>query len=89
MVLSAPTFIIPGLSMFLFDKFGLIPKARIPKTLFELTVIAVGLTLAPPLSVALFPQKGSISANEIEAEFKEMRNSRGEIVHTYFYNKGL
>jgi hypothetical protein len=76
-ILSAPTFIIPGLSMFLLDKAGLIPKSRIPKTILELTVISFALYLALPLSVSLFPQRGEIDANEIEEEFRNKTNSRG------------
>lgn len=55
MVLSGPIFIIPGLSMFLLDSAGLIPKSRAPKTILELTVIALSLWVALPLSVSLFP----------------------------------
>lgn len=89
MVLSGPIFIIPGLSMFLLDSAGLIPKSRAPKTILELTVIALSLWVALPLSVSLFPQRGEINANEIEEEFKERRNSKGQLVTKYFYNKGL
>jgi len=69
MILSAPTFIIPGVSMFFLDKMGLIPKARAPRTVLELAVISVALYLALPLSVSLFPPRGEINANEIEPEF--------------------
>lgn len=89
LILSAPTFIIPGLSMFLLDKAGLIPKARAPKTILDLTVISIALYLALPVSVSMFPQRGEISAKEIEEEFIGRRNSRGEEVLTYYYNKGL
>lgn len=89
MVLSGPIFIFPGLSMFLLDKFGLIPKARVPKTILELAVISASLYVALPLSVSLFPQRGEIEANDIEPEFRGMRNSKGQIVTKYYYNKGL
>jgi hypothetical protein len=75
--------------MFLLDKAGLIPKARGPKTILDLTVISIALYLALPVSVSMFPQRGEISAKEIEEEFIGRRNSRGEEVHTYYYNKGL
>ena len=89
LILSAPTFIIPGLSMFLLDKFGLMPKSRVPRTIVELGVITLALYVALPVSVSLFPQRGEIEANEIEPEFRELRNSRGQIVTRYYYNKGL
>lgn len=89
LVLSAPTFIIPGLSMFLLDKAGLIPKSRVPKTILELTVISVALYLALPVSVSLFPQRGEILASEIEEEFRDRKNSKGHLISKYYYNKGL
>lgn len=78
MVLSGPIFILPGVSMFLLDKAGLIPKAKIPKTILELFVIAASLYVALPISVSLFPQRGEITKlDEIEEEFRDIKNSRG------------
>ena len=75
LVLSAPTFIFPGVTMYALDRMGLIPSARAPKTVLELTVISLSLYTALPLSVSLFPQKSSIRAIDIEPEFREKRNS--------------
>ena len=73
----APTFIIPGLSMFMLDRVGPIPKSKIPRTALELAVIAMSLWVALPLSVSLFPQRGEINANEIEPEFATRTNAKG------------
>jgi hypothetical protein len=89
MVLSFPIFIIPGVTMAMFEKFGMIPRARGPKTLLEVSVIAFALWIALPISVSLFPQRGSLKASEIEQEFREMKNSKGKHVEVYYYNKGL
>jgi len=89
MVLSFPIFILPGVSMAMFERFGMIPKSRTPKTILEVSVIAFALWIALPISVSLFPQRGSVKANEIEEEFKELRNSKGRQVDTFYYNKGL
>jgi len=43
LILSAPTFVIPGVAMFLLDKARLMPKHRVPKTIVELLVIAFAL----------------------------------------------
>lgn len=75
--------------MFLLDKMGLVPRARVPKTILELAVISFSLWVALPISVSLFPQRGEISAKEIEPEFREIRNGKGKIVDTFYYNKGL
>lgn len=89
MVLSGPIFLLPGISMFFLDKMGLIPKAKAAKTILELTVISLSLWVALPLSVSLFPQRGDIAASEIEPEFNNRTNSRGEVITRYYYNKGL
>ena len=77
MILSAPTFIIPGVSMYALDAWGLIPKSKGPRTILELAVITGALYLALPLSVSLFPPRGEINASEIEAEFAQRTNSKG------------
>ncbi len=89
MILSAPTFIIPGVTMFALDSLGLIPKSRAPRTILELLVISGALYLALPLSVSLFPPRGEINASEMEEEFREKRNSKGQVIQKYYYNKGL
>lgn len=89
MALSFPIFIFPGVSMALLDKAGLMPKSRGPKTIVDLSVISFALWIALPISVSLFPPRGQAKNTEIEAEFREMRNSRGELVTSFYYNKGL
>jgi sideroflexin-5 len=89
MVLSAPTFIIPGLSMFFLDRVGLIPKSKAPRTVLELGVISLALYVALPLSVSLFPPRGEINATEIEPEFATRTNAKGQLIEKYYYNKGL
>jgi hypothetical protein len=39
--------------------------------------------------VALFPQRGSIAASALEAEFQNKVDSKGQKIDTYFYNKGV
>ena len=65
------------------------PKSRVPRTAVELIVITLALYVALPVSVSLFPPRGEIDASEIEPEFMEKRNSRGQLVTRYYYNKGL
>lgn len=77
LVLSAPTFIIPGLAMFMLDKAGLLPKSKVPRTVLDLAVITMALWVALPVSVSLFPQRGEINASEIEPEFATRTNSKG------------
>ena len=66
MILPLPIFLIPGISMFLIDKMGMLPKAKLPKTALEIGVLIFSLWIALPLSVSLFPSKGEVSALEME-----------------------
>ena len=71
------------------DKFGLMPKAKGPKTVLELAVVTFALCTALPISVSLFPQKGEIQAKMLEKEFWEVRNEEGAVIEKFYYNKGL
>jgi sideroflexin-5 len=56
----------------------------------ELVVIGAFLQCALPLAVALFPQRGSIAADDLEPQFRGRKDAAtGAEVTTYFYNKGL
>lgn len=66
LILSMPTFVIPGVTMYLIDRVGLMPVARVPRTILDLVVVAFALNNALPLSVSLFPQRGEIEASKLE-----------------------
>jgi hypothetical protein len=40
-------------------------------------------------AISVFPQFNYIPASLLEEEFKNMRNSRGELIKEFAYNKGL
>ena len=84
-----PTFVIPGVTMYLIDRIGLMPVARVPRTILDLVVVAFALNNALPLSVSLFPQRGEIEASKLEPEFRNIKNSRGQHIERFYYNKGL
>ena len=65
-VLSFPIFMIPGIGMAALDRLGMIPRSRALRIAVELSLIGFSLWIALPLSVALFPQKGEISSNQLE-----------------------
>ena len=43
LILSAPTFVIPGVTMFLLDKVGMIPKGKVARTALEIGVLSFAL----------------------------------------------
>ena len=87
--MSFPIFTIPGVGMLLLDKAGLIPRNPALKTVVDLALISFALWVALPLSVSLFPQQGDVHSSRLETQFKQLKNSRGEVVERYYYNKGL
>lgn len=91
LLLSAPTFFIPGITFFLLGKFNLIPKSKGPKTIQELLVVSMGLYFALPISVSIFPQYGVISSSLLEEQFKSYETDKnGKLIEVnYYYNKGL
>ena len=75
--------------MYFLDRYGMIPAARVPRTILELSVISFALWMAPPISCSVFPQLGQIKVGDMEEEFRGKRNQNGEIVEKFMFNKGL
>lgn len=44
---------------------------------------------ALPGAVALFPQNGSIAADDVEEQFRDLTDKNGKRIHTFTYNKGI
>ncbi len=69
--LPLPVLFFPAVGQFLLTKLGMWPTRRlfVAKAL-ELSLCAVALTFALPMSVALFQQRGMVTREEIEEEFR-------------------
>lgn len=52
-------------------------------------ICAAAMWLGVSSAISVFPQFNYISASMLEEEFKNMRNSKGEIIKEFAYNKGL
>jgi len=57
--------------------------------LLELSLCAVALTFALPMSVALFQQRGMVTSDEIEEEFRSFKDAKCQEVKEFYFNKGL
>ncbi|RHY55809.1 hypothetical protein DYB38_010975 [Aphanomyces astaci] len=42
-----------------------------------------------PAAIALFPQYGSIPASQVEPQFQHLKNSKGQPITEFTYNKGI
>ena len=72
------------------ERLGLMPKAALPLHTLRLTLLAMQLTFAVPLSMACYPQYQMIPASELEPEFHNLRSTvTGEVIKEFRYNKGL
>jgi len=88
-VLPGPIIIVPGIIMSALDSssiFKRAPKIRLP---VNVAVIAGCLWGALPAAIGLFPQRASVDALDLEPEFHNRVDSRGQPISKLFYNKGL
>jgi tricarboxylate carrier len=88
-VLPAPLLLIPPLAMMAIEKtplLRLLPRARLP---VEATVCVLSFVFGLPFAISLFPQEGSIPSAQAEDRFRQLRDSKGQPIPTFYFNKGL
>lgn len=73
----------PAVIFYLVEKLGRTPTSKYPKTLFEISVFCFALMVNLPASIAMFPQTGKMTINEVEMELRK------DGVREVYYNKGL
>lgn len=86
---NIPVLIMPPVVMGAMDKtkaFKGKPVVRLG-FLTALSTVAVILGLYP--AQAVYPQQASIPAEKIEPQFQGLKDSKGDIIQKFFYNKGL
>lgn len=87
--LPAPILLFPPILMALYDR---TPIARMKPTwrpVVQVPVITACLWLALPLAIGLFPQMSSVAAKDLEPQFHDLKDSKGEKIERFFFNKGL
>lgn len=67
-IMAAPLFI-PATLMFGFERFNLVPQAKVPRLILDMSLVFLNCYLAVPLSVAMFPKYGTIASGDLEPEF--------------------
>ena len=66
---------------------GLMPKAKVPRTMVELIGIGFGLFATMPANAGFYPQISDIDVSRLEPEIQEAAKARG--ITSLQYNKGL
>lgn len=73
------------------ERARLMPTARGPLTMLQMSLFFLKLSLAVPLGTAFYPQIGSIDASQIEesiiTDYK--KSNQGKLPPHFLYNKGL
>ena len=86
--LAIPIFI-PPIILYTIEKRGIMPRNFYARTALELCAIAFELYCAVPLAIGAYPQNGTITAENIEEEFRQMRDAQGQPIRVFHFNKGL
>ena len=87
--MSLPTFILPSIFNFAFERMGLLPRSRGGKVVCELAFCVASLWIGLVGSISLFEQDVLIDAAKLEAEFQNVPDSQGQPLKLLKYNKGL
>jgi hypothetical protein len=67
----------------------LMPKSTNAAKVIELILCGMSLTFALPMSIALFEQHASLDRELIDEELKELLDEDGNLIQTFYFNKGL
>lgn len=86
-LLQVPTFFIPPLFMMIPPIAALAANSAVASITLNTFVTLVGFGLGLPAAVAVFPQTGVLSVDEIEPELKQKAAALG--LSKVYYNKGL
>ena len=87
MVLPLPVFLLIPIAMSGLDPLmKKSPRLSLPVQSF---FVLLGFGLGLPAAIALFPQIGTVEASSLEEKFQNLKDSRGNPVTVFKYNKGL
>ena len=75
-VLCVPLFL-PSFLIYWFERLRIMPKNRVLRMCTEMTFFFTELYCAVPLAIAMYPQNGTITADEAEPHIKEWKNEKG------------
>lgn len=87
--LPAPILLFPPLIMSIYDRTKLAATKPTIRPFVNVSVITMCLWAALPLAIGLFPQTSSITVDKLEDKFKNMTDSKGNKIETFYFNKGL
>jgi hypothetical protein len=87
-VTAAPCVFVPGILMSHLEK-GFLkrnPRLSIPT---NLAIITASLLAALPAAIAIFPQKASMSVDNLEPRFQNLMDKNQNKISRVYFNRGL
>lgn len=88
-VLPAPVLFFPAIANYALVAVGLFPKNVVAGKLLEAALCCASLSVALPMSIALFQQRSSAQVDSLEAEFQNLKSDKDELIKVVYYNKGM
>lgn len=79
----------PPLVVSYLQKMNKMPKSSIGNNAMNIVLAAFVLQFALPSGLAIFPQEAVIHRSKLEPYFQNLKNSRGELIENFNFNKGL
>lgn len=76
MVLPLPVLFMPALANYALEAVGLFPKNALAAKMLEVALCTASLSVALPMSIALFKQRTSMTVEELEVEFQNLKNEK-------------
>ncbi len=89
LIFPLPVLLLPHAIMKGLDRLRALPQNPRLRMCVELCVITGSLWGALPLCMAMFPQRASFRAQDLEPEFHHLRDRQGKVVEELYTNKGL
>eukprot|EP00823_Brevimastigomonas_motovehiculus_P009894 TRINITY_DN974_c0_g1_i1.p1 TRINITY_DN974_c0_g1~~TRINITY_DN974_c0_g1_i1.p1 ORF type:complete len:330 (-),score=74.37 TRINITY_DN974_c0_g1_i1:274-1263(-) len=86
---NLPIMMLPPLIMGQLNKTAMLMANPRLRLLTEVGVVTAALWMGVPPALAAFPQRDSIESSRLEPQFRNLKNSKGQAITKFFYNKGL
>ena len=87
--LAGVTVLLPGIVTGALDSRGYLPKAGPQRAAAELLAMAGVMAIGLPACIATFSHRGSIRANRVEWELRDIPTEEGKKPYMYYFNRGL
>lgn len=83
------TIFMPPVALVALERARLMPTNKPLKFTVEFSLLALELYFAVPLGLCLYSRVGTIAAKDLEPEFHGIKDTKGDLINEFTFNKGL